>query len=143
MKQTVSIPESINKQNIIEAIQFIDNYGYPNEKTAKDYVLEYNGKQYPVKFVISIGKQLSEGISIEPNTTVDTSWFKGGVRTNSFLEKLGFKIKKLSLSKEELANRKAAFLKWGSKKVEGNGLQFILKLIGYLAIVMKGLSMKK
>lgn len=119
MKQTVSIPESINKQNIIEAIQYIDNYGYPNEKTAKDYVLEYNGKQYPVKFVISIGKQLSEGISIEPNTTVDTSWFKGGVRTNSFLEKLGFKIKKLSLSKEELANRKAAFLKWGSKKSGG------------------------
>lgn len=80
------IPKNITKNNIIKALKYIDGFGVPKNRESTNYKLEYKGKVYPPKYVISIANKYSNQKELEP------SEFGGGNETNSFLSKLGFKI---------------------------------------------------
>lgn len=80
------IPENITKTHIIKAIERIDEEGVPPNRKSKKYLLEYNGKYYPPKYVISLANKYANGRELEP------SEFNGGKETNSFLRVRGFTI---------------------------------------------------
>jgi hypothetical protein len=73
------IPEEINRQHILEAIQMIDTQGVPDEYQSKKYDLLFEGNRYPPKYVISLSNLFANGM-IHP-----VSEFSGGSETNNFL----------------------------------------------------------
>ena len=81
----MSIPK-VSKQNIIDALEFIDENGIPalNESTRYVLVLE-NGKKYPPKYVVAVAIHLASGVDIS------TSGFDSQ-EARSYLKKLGFTI---------------------------------------------------
>ena len=82
------IPENITKTHIIKAIERIDEEGVPPNRKSKKYLLAYNGKYYPPKYVISLANKYANGREL------DHSEFKGGKETNNFLMSRGFMIVK-------------------------------------------------
>ena len=81
------IPKNIKRQNIIDALEEIDNKGIPEHRESTKYLLNYQNTYYPPKYVISIANKYANGVELPP------SEFSGGKETNLFLEKLGFTIK--------------------------------------------------
>lgn len=81
----MSIPK-VSKQNIIDALEFIDENGIPalNESTRYVLVLE-NGKKYPPKYVVAVAIHLASGVDIS------ASGFDSQ-EARSYLKKLGFTI---------------------------------------------------
>ena len=50
----MAIP-NINKQDIIEALKYINDHGVPSQNQSTKYELvSENGKKYPVKYVIAV-----------------------------------------------------------------------------------------
>ncbi len=84
------IPENITKTHIIKAIERIDEEGVPPNRKSKKYLLAYNGKYYPPKYVISLANKYANGREL------DHFEFKGGKETNDFLRSKGFKIVEIS-----------------------------------------------
>ncbi|MFW7387483.1 AAA family ATPase [Vagococcus fluvialis] len=126
--------KSITRDDVIKAIDMIDINGYPDKKSAKIYVLIFNGKKYPVKYTISLAKLISESKQITKETSVDTSWLNGGIQANSIVETLGFEVQKLSETTDELKKRKQEFLDWGNEKNNGKWSSLVPKanwLSGY------------
>ena len=80
------IPPNIKRDHIIMAIEEIDKYGVPPRRNSRDYFLEYNGKLYPPKYVISLANKYANGYELSP------SEFTGGKETNDYLKGLGFNI---------------------------------------------------
>lgn len=80
------IPKNIDRDAILEAIQYIDENGVPKNRLSRTYNLIYKGRSYPPKYLISVANRLVNGRELEPFN------FGGGVETNGFLEKLGFEI---------------------------------------------------
>lgn len=80
------IPDNINKEDIIKAIDYIDKNGVPKERESKTYNLIIANKKYPPKYIISIANKYANGEEHNP------SLFSGGDETNNFLRKLGFNI---------------------------------------------------
>ncbi len=80
------IPKNITKSEVILAIQQIDREGIPKTRLSRTYNIEYNNKFYPHKYVISLANKIANGCELKPEE------FGGGEETNSFLEKMGFKI---------------------------------------------------
>ncbi len=80
------IPKNITREHIIKAIEEINEVGVPPNRESRDFHLEYEGKYYPPKYVISIANRYANGRELQP------SEFNGGYETNRFLEKRGFKI---------------------------------------------------
>lgn len=86
------VNRQVNKQDIIEALAFIDKNGVPSNRRAIKYNLYHNDKSYPPKYVLSIATKIATGSELEP------SQFNGGDETNSFLSALGFIIREGSRS---------------------------------------------
>jgi len=80
------IPKNIQRSHILKAITEIDRKNIPSRRRSKKYVLEYKGKDYPPKYVISLANKYAN------NVELDSSEFSGGYETNSFLRKLGFDV---------------------------------------------------
>ena len=77
----------VTKENIIDALKFIDKNGVPRKRLSTKFNLYYNNKSYPPKYVLSIATKIASGKELE------SSVFSGGNETNSFLETLGFIIR--------------------------------------------------
>ena len=81
------VNRQVNKQDILEALTFIDKNGVPSNRRVTNYNLYHNDKSYPPKYVLSIATKIATGRELEP------SQFSGGDETNSFLTTLGFTIR--------------------------------------------------
>lgn len=79
---------SITKENVISAINKIDQKGIPARAHSSTYDLVYNGKTYPPKLVLSFAYEDATGERLSRNK------FQGGKNTACFdkLNNLGFKI---------------------------------------------------
>lgn len=80
------IPKNIYREHIIKAIEEADRAGIPKDKSSKKFLLEYNGKNYPPKYIISVANKYANGKAL------DSSEFSGGKETNNFLRALNFNI---------------------------------------------------
>ena len=80
------IPGNINRDHIIMAIKEIDENGVPKKRHSRKYLLEFNGRHYPPKYVISLANKYANGHELNPEK------FGGGKVTNGFLEMRGFSI---------------------------------------------------
>lgn len=79
-------PNNISKQNIIEAIQYIDDNGVPDKnKSTKYELVNSSGKKYPPKYVVAVANHLVNNVDIL------TSDFDAGAAIK-FLENLDFVI---------------------------------------------------
>jgi hypothetical protein len=72
--------------HVLKAIEEIDKLGVPKGRISRRYVLEYRGRFYPPKYVVSLANKYANGYELDP------SEFSGGMETNSFLRGLGFNI---------------------------------------------------
>lgn len=86
------INRQVDKQDILDALIFIDRNGVPPNRRATKYNLYHNDKSYPPKYVLSIATKIATGRKLEPYQ------FNGGKETNSFLTTLGFNIREVSKS---------------------------------------------
>ena len=60
----MAIPK-LKKQNIIDALKFIDENGVPEHNTSVKYVLvSEDGKKYPPKYVVAVADHLANGTDI-------------------------------------------------------------------------------
>ena len=77
---------NINKQNIIDALRYIDENGVPfhNQSTQYDLVTE-DGKKYPPKYVVAVADHLANGNEISVETI-------HGREARKFLQEFGFQI---------------------------------------------------
>ncbi len=84
-QMNMAIPK-ISKQNIIDALKYIDQNGVPAEHQSFKYkLLIDDGKKYPPKYVIAVAAHLADGREIT------TASFNAGDAKN-YLEKLGFSV---------------------------------------------------
>lgn len=92
----MAIPK-LKKQNIIDALKFIDENGVPEHNTSVKYVLvSENGRKYPPKYVMAVADHLANGtdISTEAFTSADAK---------NYLESRGFTIETKPQEKFELS----------------------------------------
>lgn len=87
------IPTVIKKEHVLKAIEFIDKNGVPKNRLSKKFFLIYKGRKYPPKYVVSLAYKFVSGRELDPER------FSGGIETNTFLRKLGFKIEEITSSK--------------------------------------------
>ena len=83
-----NIFNSIRKEHILSAIAEIDQEGVRPGRQSSTYDIEYDGKLYPPKYVISLASKFATGTELEPHE------FEGGQNTEAFstLQRLGFKV---------------------------------------------------
>ena len=81
----MAIP-NINRQNVIDALKYIDEKGVPfhNQSTQYDLISD-DGKKYPPKYVIAVADHIANGTPI----SVDAF---NGTEARNHLEELGFVI---------------------------------------------------
>ena len=92
----MAIPK-LKKQDVIDALKFIDENGVPEHNTSVKYVLvSENGKKYPPKYVVAVANHLANG------TDISTESFDS-VDAKNYLEKLGFSIETKQQEKFELS----------------------------------------
>ncbi|MBL0335176.1 MAG: hypothetical protein IPP73_07600 [Chitinophagaceae bacterium] len=77
----------VSKDDIIQALTYIDKNGIPKKRNSTIYNLYYEGKSYPPKYVLSIATKIRSGKELESKV------FSGGNETNNFLMSLGFIIR--------------------------------------------------
>jgi len=76
-------PKNIRKEHIVKAIEEIKKSGIPKGRRSRKFLLEFEGKFYPPKYVISLANKYANGVELNP------SEFSGGRETNDFLRALG------------------------------------------------------
>jgi len=80
------IPKNIRREHVVEAIREIERIGIRKGRISKKFLLEHDGKHYPLKYIISLANKYANGKELDP------SEFSGGDETNNFLWALGFNI---------------------------------------------------
>lgn len=89
----LSIPK-LKKQDVIDALKFIDENGVPEHNTSVKYVLvSEDGKKYPPKYVLAVADHLAN------STDISTESFNS-VDAKNYLESLGFSIETKDLKAE-------------------------------------------
>lgn len=92
----MAIPK-LKKQDVIDALKFIDENGVPEHNTSVKYVLvSEDGKKYPPKYVVAVADHLANG------TDISTESFNS-VDAKNYLESLGFSIETKQQEKFELS----------------------------------------
>ena len=81
------IPRNIIREHVIKALEEIDASTIPPGRQSTKFVLVFEGRRYPPKYVISLANKFVKGEELRPST------FGGGQETNNFLKRLGFDIK--------------------------------------------------
>lgn len=91
----MAVPK-LSKQEIVNALKFIDEKGVPEHNVSMKYVLvSENGKTYPPKYVVAVADHLANG------TDISTEPF-GSEDARNCLERLGFAIETKRQEKFEL-----------------------------------------
>lgn len=91
----MAIPK-LKKQDVIDALKFIDENGVPEHNTGVKYVLvSEDGKKYPPKYVVAVADHLANG------TDISTTGFNA-VEAKNYLEEQGFTIETKQQEKFEL-----------------------------------------
>lgn len=91
----MAVPK-LSKQDIVDALKFIDEKGVPEHNVSMKYVLvSENGKTYPPKYVVAVADHLANG------TDISTESF-GSEDARNCLERLGFAIETKRQEKFEL-----------------------------------------
>ena len=91
----MAVPK-LNKQNIVDALEFIDEKGVPEHNVSTKYVLvSEDGKTYPPKYVVAVADHLANG------TDISTASF-GSEDARNCLESMGFSIETKRQEKFEL-----------------------------------------
>ena len=81
----MAIPK-LKRQDILNALKFIDENGVPEHNTSVKYVLvSENGKKYPPKYVVAVADHLAN------STDISTESFNS-VDAKDYLENMGFVI---------------------------------------------------
>ena len=81
------IPDKITRENILQALQEIDQVGWDKKNDSIKYDLVFNGKRYPPKIVVKYAHKSAFG------TLLDVSEFSGGEdSTNVFFAEKKFDI---------------------------------------------------
>lgn len=92
----MAIPK-LKKQDVIDALKFIDENGVPEHNTSVKYVLvSEDGKKYPPKYVLAVADHLAN------STDISTESFNS-VDAKNYLESLGFSIETKQQEKFELS----------------------------------------
>src|SRR3972149_9068013 len=94
------IPSNIEKEHVIKALREIDSNGIPDIRNSRRFVLFFNGRQYPPKYVLSLANKFANGEEL------NSSSFSGGRETNNFLKKLRFDIVRISSSRANTRQKK-------------------------------------
>ena len=82
----MAIPRNITKQDILDAILYIENNGIPHHNQSTRYdLIDESGNKYPPKYVIAVANHLAN------NTDIATENFNA-VEAKNFLEGLNFMI---------------------------------------------------
>ncbi|MHC4441369.1 MAG: hypothetical protein ACYTF1_00250 [Planctomycetota bacterium] len=89
------IPKNITRENILKAVNNVDEVGFPPSRASRKFLLEYQGKYYPPKYIVSIANRYANGHELP------SSKFNGGIETNGFLKSLGFNIILIRTSKKD------------------------------------------
>lgn len=89
------IPSNIEKGHIVDAMRKIDSEGVSSGRGSKKFLVDFEGKRYPPKYVISLANKFANGEEL------DHSMFNGGQETNNFLKGLGFDIVEVSSSEHK------------------------------------------
>jgi hypothetical protein len=89
------IPLNITRAHVLQAIAEQGDKAIPKQRKSRKFYLDYNGKQYAPKYLISIANLFANGKELEH------SKFAGGRESNDFLKGLGFAIKPFNLEFEE------------------------------------------
>lgn len=91
----MAVPK-LNKQDIMDALKFIDEKGVPEHNVSTKYVLvSEDGKTYPPKYVVAVADHLANG------TDISTESF-GSEDARNCLESMGFSIETKQQEKFEL-----------------------------------------
>lgn len=107
------IPNNINKEHIISAIQEIENNGISNSRrNATEYALLINNKEYPPKYVISIANKYANDEELISNDF-------NSIQSRTFLTNLGFECIKKS------GSLKRNFAKWLLNKGKTSYKQYL------------------
>lgn len=80
------IPDTITRNHILKAIDYINTNGVPNDRKAKKFSLKYDEILYPPKYVISVANLFAN------EELLVSSSFSGGREANDFLIEKGFEI---------------------------------------------------
>jgi hypothetical protein len=80
------IPKNIRRKHVLNAIEEVKRTGIPEGRRSKKFLIEFNGKYYPPKCIISLANRYVNGKALNP------SEFNGGRESNDFLRVLGFQI---------------------------------------------------
>jgi hypothetical protein len=80
------IPSNILREHVLRAIAEQGDYATPKLRESQKYYLDYDGKKYSPKYIISIANKYANGNELE------SSKFSGGSESNNYLEGLGFTI---------------------------------------------------
>ncbi|MBM4333384.1 MAG: hypothetical protein FJ117_19555 [Deltaproteobacteria bacterium] len=87
------ISSNIEREHIIKAIREIDSNGILPGRESRSFLLIFEGKRYPPKYVLSLANKFANGEELDP------SRFSGGQETNNFLKRLRFDIVEISSSR--------------------------------------------
>ena len=72
----MAIPK-LKKQDVIDALKFIDENGVPEHNTSVKYVLvSEDGKKYPPKYVVAVADHLANSTDIFTSISVVTCPFR-------------------------------------------------------------------
>lgn len=80
----MAIPK-VSREDLLGALQFIDNNGVPPHNQSMRYFLLSEGKSYPPKYVIAVANHLANGVAI------DTSGYNA-IEAKNYLKNKGFTI---------------------------------------------------
>ncbi len=81
------IPINITREHVLRALKKIEQGSVPEGRSSKKFFLNYKGKRFPPKYVISIANLYANGRLLDP------SFFSGGKETNNYLMEIGFERK--------------------------------------------------
>lgn len=82
------IPKNLKREHIIKAIEEVKKVGMPKRRSSKKFQLEYNGENFPPKYIISLANKHING------KILNSQDFSGGKEANNFLSSLGFNVVK-------------------------------------------------
>lgn len=80
------IPEHIEIMHIIQSINEIKDYGVPDFRGSKKYLVEYQNHYYPPEYLVSLANKYASG------EILDISGVRGRDECMVYLSNLGFKI---------------------------------------------------
>lgn len=121
----MAIPE-ITRQNIIDAMKYIEENGVPSHRGIMEYELvTENGVHYPPKYVVKVAINIAYGIDVENYNAEEA---------RNCLQKLGFQIKNKKQEKE----RKVAVQKELAQQYKGYRNQYSSMLIESKNIIFHG-----